>query len=166
MDVSAARWLHQPSRYPHYSPTSTFHSRIPIPSPLVQRDTPITMRISLGPADTWPGRLSRETFRVVFKELIVERFRTLIWPRIAFRVLRQYILDDGPAKVFTLFSGDQPVHGDGPEWMDDEPEAAISDFQTRKDSYTNLCLRVSIPVSPPVYSVPTENRGPRPERNV
>ncbi len=58
-----------------------------------------------------------------FKELIVKRFRTLIWPGIAFRVLRRYILDDGSAKVFTLFSA---VPGDGTEWMHDEPEAAIS----------------------------------------
>ncbi|KAK0453040.1 hypothetical protein EV421DRAFT_1730190 [Armillaria borealis] len=52
-----------------------------------------------------------------FKELIVKRFRTLIWPGIALRVLRRYILDDGTEKVFTLFSGDHPVPGDGPEWM-------------------------------------------------
>ncbi|KAG7446076.1 uncharacterized protein BT62DRAFT_932425 [Guyanagaster necrorhizus] len=50
-----------------------------------------------------------------FKELIIKRFRTLIWPGIALRALRRYILDDDPEKVFTLFSGDQPVPEDG--WM-------------------------------------------------
>ncbi|KAK0498223.1 hypothetical protein EDD18DRAFT_1156822 [Armillaria luteobubalina] len=52
-----------------------------------------------------------------FKELIIKRFRTLIWPGIALRALRRYILDDNPDKAFTLFSGDQPVPGDGPGWM-------------------------------------------------
>ncbi|KAK0191500.1 hypothetical protein F5146DRAFT_1049037 [Armillaria mellea] len=50
-----------------------------------------------------------------FKELIIKRFRTLIWPGIALRALRRYILDDDPEKVFTLFSGDQPIPGD--EWI-------------------------------------------------
>ncbi|PBK73189.1 PIN domain-like protein, partial [Armillaria solidipes] len=52
-----------------------------------------------------------------FKELIIKRFRTLIRPGTAFRVLRRYTLDDGTEKAFTLFSGDHPVPGDGPEWM-------------------------------------------------
>ncbi|KAK0490458.1 hypothetical protein IW261DRAFT_1555649 [Armillaria novae-zelandiae] len=52
-----------------------------------------------------------------FKELIIKRFRTLIWPGIALRALRRYILDDDPGKVFTLFSGDQPVPEDGAGWM-------------------------------------------------
>ncbi|KAK0205997.1 PIN domain-like protein [Desarmillaria ectypa] len=50
-----------------------------------------------------------------FKDLIIKRFRTLIWPGIALRTLRRYILDDDRENVFTLFSGDQPVPGDG--WM-------------------------------------------------
>ncbi|KAK0467725.1 uncharacterized protein EV420DRAFT_1742825 [Desarmillaria tabescens] len=52
-----------------------------------------------------------------FKESIIKRFRTLIWPGIVLRTLRRYILDDDPEQVFTLFSGDhwQPVPGDG--WM-------------------------------------------------
>ncbi|SJL01378.1 uncharacterized protein ARMOST_04699 [Armillaria ostoyae] len=50
-----------------------------------------------------------------FKELIIKRFRTLIWPGIALRALRRYVLDDDPDQVFSLFSGDQPVPGDG--WM-------------------------------------------------
>ncbi len=33
----------------------------------------------------------------------------------------------------------------------------------QKDPYANLGLRVSIPLSLPVTSIPTENRGPRPE---
>ncbi|KAK0467730.1 PIN domain-like protein [Desarmillaria tabescens] len=41
---------------------------------------------------------------------------TLIWPgHCSPCTLRRYILDDDPEQVFTLFSGDQPVPGDG--WM-------------------------------------------------
>ncbi|KAK0463491.1 uncharacterized protein EV420DRAFT_1760786 [Desarmillaria tabescens] len=41
-------------------------------------------------------------------------------------------------------------------------QAQSMNFQTRKDPYTNLGLRVSMPLSPPVSSVSVENRGPRP----
>ncbi|PBL01938.1 hypothetical protein ARMGADRAFT_1005396 [Armillaria gallica] len=73
-----------------------------------------------------------------FKELVVERFRTLIWPGIAFCVSRRYILDDGSAKVFTLFSEEQSVSGDDPEWMDDELEAAISAIYRLLDAKGSL----------------------------
>ncbi|KAK0201655.1 PIN domain-like protein [Desarmillaria ectypa] len=93
-----------------------------------------------------------------YKESVVKRFGTLIWPGLALRVLRRYIIEGEQGKdekhVWRKFSGDEAVNVGEVRWM-------MRIHSTREHQSTGRALqyRVEVDVSVPVRLVEAGVQG-------
>lgn len=84
-----------------------------------------------------------------YKELVVKRFRTLIWPGLALRILRRYMIEgergEDEKYVWRKFAGDEAVDVGDVGWM-------TTIHRTREHQSTGYALqyRVEVDVSVPV----------------
>ncbi|KAG7443108.1 PIN domain-like protein [Guyanagaster necrorhizus] len=85
-----------------------------------------------------------------YKESIVKRFRTLIWPGLAVRVLRRYIIEGEQGKdeklVWRKFAGDEVVDAGELGWM-----TKIHRTRQHQSAGRALQYRVEVDVSVPVH---------------